>query len=153
MATNPFPVFGQPVFDSGGSLVGVYSQPIGLSEASVFDPLTQLVDPTNTGDTGATQDTSTPPIAGTNNPETGGSTDLGAVINNAINAGFAAWQLASLPRGTPRTVTTTVGGTQVRTGPQSLVGGIFGGTPQQQNQLIILIILVLAGILIYKAVK
>lgn len=134
--------------------VGAF-QPIGLVDTSNFDPGTQLVDPTNTGDTGALQDTSTPFLPSVNNPETAGQSDLGAVLSQAINTGFAAWQLASQPRGTPKTVTTTVGPTRVVSGQApSVLNSLFGGsaatTAGQSNLLTILIILIV-GLLLYKA--
>lgn len=163
MSTSASPLFGtedftgNPPVDSSTLLTNAGGLDLSSGGGflnSLFDPQVQPVDPTNSGDTGGNQNISTPPIAGTNNPETAGSTDLGTVLNNAINAGFSAWQLASLPRNTPRTIQTTVGQTTVTAGSPNLLNSILGpSTRQQQNQLFTLSILIIIGILIYKSVK
>jgi hypothetical protein len=124
----------------------------GSSPDSGFNSLGQD-DPTNSGDLGAIQDTSTPTFPSLNNPETAKSSgSFGAVLNNAISAGFAAWQLASLPKGTPKTVTTTVGQTTVTTARPSLTTSLFGATTPQQSKLIQIVLLLVVGLIIYKLV-
>lgn len=132
--------------------------PIGLQQTSDWIPSTQLVDPTNTGDTGALHDTSTPLLPSVNNPETAGTSSLGAFLNTALNDGFAAWQLSSQPKGTPKVVTTQVGTTKVASGAApSVLGTLLGGTAAtpaaaQTQSLIIILVLLVVGFLIYKAV-
>lgn len=122
---------------------------------SLFDPVRQTVDPTNSGDTGANQNTSSPILPSQHNPETAGGTDLGTILNSAINAGFSAWQLSTLPKSTPKTVQTQVGATRVTAGTPSLASSIFGPSSQsaQGSQLLVIGILVIVGILIYKTLK
>lgn len=134
------------------------SVPLGLAQTSTFDPTLQLVDPTNTGDTGVHNNTSTPLLPSVNNPETAGSS-LASTLNAAINTGFAAWQLSSQPAGTPKVVTTKVGATTVTSGAApSILGSLFGGTAAtpaaaSQQNLILIIILLVVGLLIYRAVR
>lgn len=139
----------------GTSQGGTYDAPIGLTDTSTWEPGNLSIDPTNTGDTGVIQDTSTPLFPSLNNPETGGSSTLGDTLNNLINTGFAAWQLSSQPKGTPKTVTTTVGKTVVTSGAApSVLSSIFGGsTAGAQSNLLPILILIVVGLLIYKAVK
>lgn len=118
----------------------------------------QPVDPTNTGDTGVVQNTSTPAAPGVNNPETAGGSSLGGILSSALNTGFAAWQLASQPAGTPKTVTTRVGATTITSGAPAggLLGGLFGPSATsnpQTSQLFTLAIIALVVILIIRAMK
>ena len=149
----------QASLDNSGTLVDNTSASdiLGLGNVPIFgsiwDSQINQVDPTNSGNTGANQDTSTPPLAGQNNPETAGGSSLGAVLNNAINAGFSAWQLASLPKSTPKTITTQVGQTKVVAGSPSLLSSIVGPTTSQGSQLLVIGIIIIVGILIYKSLK
>lgn len=108
--------------------------------SSGFDPNANPTDPTNAGDTGGVQNISTPATAGTNNPETGGSSNWGTVLNNSLSAAFAAWNIASQPKGTPRTVTTRVGTTTVTSGGG--LGSIFGSSSSGSNLLVIGVIVI-----------
>lgn len=125
---------------------------IGTIDTSTFDPGNLLVDPTNTGDTGATQDVSTPLLPSVNNPETAGTDTLGAALSKAIDAGFSAWQLASQPKGTPKTVSTTVGRTTVVSGQPSALSSLFGTSSTSQQGIINLLIVLFIGLIIYKLV-
>lgn len=132
---------------------------ISLQPTSTFSFSNQLVDPTNTGDTGAKNNTSTPFLPSINNPETAGASTLGSVLSAALNTGFAAWQISSQPANTPKTVTTKVGATTVTSGAapsilSSLLGGT-SGTPAAaaQSQILLLIVLAIVGFLVYRAVK
>lgn len=156
MSTDSFPLYGTPDVTGGFAPSGLLPQnnePIGLTDTSTFDPGNLLVDPTNTGDTGATQDVSTPFLPSVNNPETAGTDSLGAALSKAIDTGFSAWQLASQPKGTPKTVVTKVGNTTVTSGrPTGITGSLFGNvTPAQQSTINLIIILVI-GLIIYKLV-
>lgn len=129
------------------------TDPLGLVDTSTFDPGNLLVDPTNTGDTGAVQDVSTPFLPSINNPETAGTDTLGAALSKAIDTGFSAWQLASQPKGTPKVVTTKVGNTTVTSGkPAGITGSLFGNTTPAQQSTINLIIIAVIGLIIYKLV-
>jgi hypothetical protein len=126
------------------------SSPDASPDSALWNVSLQSVDPTNTGDTGGVQNTSTPAIAGKNNPETAGSsTSLGGALTAAINAGFASWQLASQPKGTPRTVTAQVGTTRVTSGAGGL-SSIFGTTPTGQVNWVPILLIGLVVILILK---
>lgn len=157
MATPASPFYGPTEPGAGFSTVaGSFDSPlspIGFEETSTFDPANLLVDPTNTGDTGALQDVSTPFLPSVNNPETAGSDTLGAVISKGIDTAFSAWQLASQPKGTPRTVTTKVGPTTVVSGrPQGITGSLFGNVTPKEQSIINLIIVLVIGLIIYKLV-
>lgn len=111
-----------------------------------------LVDPTNTSDLGGVQNTSTPKIASRNNPETAGGSSIGGVLNSAINAAFAGWQLASQPQGTPKVVKTQVGTTQVVsgvTGLPSLLSSQAGGS----NTVLLVAILAIGALIVYRLTK
>lgn len=155
--TGADPLFGTEAYSGDNSESGTTaSDLLGLNDGgffnSIFDTNIQPVDPTNSGNTGSLQDISTPSIAGENNPETAGGSSLGAVLNNAINAGFSAWQLASLPKNVPKTVQTQVGQTRVVAGTPTLANSIFGPTTQSGSSLLVIGILIIVGLLIYKSV-
>lgn len=141
---------------SGGFLESPTFSPIDLGGGFTFDANANPTDPTNTGDTGVLQNTSSAPIPGINNPETGGTSDWGSVLSSAINAGFASWQLASQPKSTPKTITTKVGSTSVVSGQPGLLASLGFGTgaqAQSSNNLFLLLLIGLVILLIYKAVK
>lgn len=147
-----------PVYDAGGltsySQLGQLEEPTALSQIDLggsgtfvgFDANANPTDPTNSGDTGGVQNTSTAPIAGINNPETGGISNWGSVISNSLNAAFASWQLASQPRTTPKTITTRVGTTSVTSGG-GVLSGILGPSATSGNNLVLL--LIAAVVIIY----
>lgn len=160
MSTSASPVFG-PSLDQLGitalTPTGDYLASAGLTDTSTFDPTSELVDPTNTGDTGALQDTSTPLLPSVNNPETAASQGNSntQLINTSINALFSAWQLSSQPKGTPKTVTTQVGATKVVSGAapsvlSSIFGGASTGATSQSSNLLLIGILLIVGLLLYK---
>ena len=146
-----------PTYDIGGldsySITGQLEQPsdifstVDLSGTPGFNAGANPTDPTNTGDTGGPQNTSTAAIPGLNNPETGGISDFGQIVGNAINTAFASWQLASQPKGTPKTVTTKVGTTTITSGNTGLLSGILGPSATSSNNIILL--LIAAVIIIY----
>lgn len=157
MASPSVPLYGTPDvtggFSGGDTLNLNPNGAIGLIDTSTFDPGNLLVDPTNTGDTGATQDISTPLLPSVNNPETAGTDTLGAALSKALDTGFSAWQLASQPKGTPKVVTTKVGSTTVTSGrPTGITGNLFGNVTPAQQGTINLIILLVIGLIIYKLV-
>lgn len=117
-----------------------------------FDLNANPTDPNNTGDTGGTQNVSTPGIAGTNNPESGGISSWGGVVGSAISAAFGAWNLAQQPRGTPRQVVTRVGNTTVTSGSTGLTRSL-GLTGAGQSNLIMIAVIVLVGVVILRHVK
>jgi hypothetical protein len=144
--TNQFDIEGNPL-DLGGGGLGDTT----LTGILGFDPNQQPTDPTNTGDTGVLQNTSTPALPSRNNPETAGNSSLGGLLNTGLNATFAAWQLASQPRGTPRTVTTKVGTTRVVSGAGAGgLTGVLGSTPQQQQSTLLLIIIAVVVIAYFR---
>jgi hypothetical protein len=137
-SSDAYTSFGSLDYPSSGdtSLMGVLG----------WNPDIQPTDPTNTGDTGAFQNTSSAYTPSKNNPETGGSSSLGTVLSSAFNAAFAGWQLASQPQGTPRTISTQVGNTKVLSGAPASgsFAGAFGATTQQQQSTLLLVVVAIA---------
>lgn len=133
------------------TLLGSSDPNEGLSSADIALVNSTYADPTNTGDSGSTQNVSTPSTASKNNPETAGSLNTGATLNTALGALFAGFTLASQPKNTPKTVTATIGGTTVTSGASA--GGalsILGTTSAQQSSSLLLIVGVIALIIFLK---